>query len=73
MAGFEKYIGSIGIDASEVIAMGDDNNDIELIANSGLGIAMKMQRNSPRILLTWFLDLQTTNPESIMNYRKYSK
>lgn len=37
----KKYIGSIGIDASEVIAMGDDNNDIELIANSGLGIAMK--------------------------------
>ncbi len=37
----KKYIDSIGIDAAQVIAMGDDNNDIELIKNSGFGIAMK--------------------------------
>ena len=37
----KKYIDSLGIDASQVIAIGDDNNDIELIINSGLGIAMK--------------------------------
>lgn len=37
----KKYIDSLGIDKSQVVSMGDDNNDIELIANSGLGIAMK--------------------------------
>ncbi len=37
----KKYIDGLGIDKNQVIAIGDDNNDIELIANSGLGIAMK--------------------------------
>lgn len=37
----KKYIDGLGIDKSQVVAIGDDNNDIELIANSGLGIAMK--------------------------------
>ncbi|HHY99751.1 MAG TPA: HAD family hydrolase [Sedimentibacter sp.] len=37
----KKYTDRLGIGDSEVIAMGDDNNDIELISNSGLGIAMK--------------------------------
>jgi len=37
----KKYIDRLGIDANQVIAIGDDNNDIELIKNSGLGIAMK--------------------------------
>jgi hypothetical protein len=37
----KKYIDSLGIDAAQVIAIGDDNNDTELIKNSGLGIAMK--------------------------------
>ena len=41
MACLKKYIDSLGIDKSQVVSMGDDNNDIELIANSGLGIAMK--------------------------------
>lgn len=37
----KKYIDTLGINNNEVIAMGDDNNDIELIKNAGLGIAMK--------------------------------
>ena len=37
----KKYTESIGINASQVISIGDDNNDIELIKNSGIGIAMK--------------------------------
>lgn len=36
-----KYANSIGIQANEIIAMGDNNNDIEMIINAGLGIAMK--------------------------------
>ncbi len=37
----KKYINSLNINENQVIAMGDDNNDIELIRNSGIGIAMK--------------------------------
>lgn len=29
------------IDKSEIIAIGDDNNDVEMVKNAGLGIAMK--------------------------------
>lgn len=36
-----EYASSIGIKAEEIIAFGDDNNDIEMIMNAGLGIAMK--------------------------------
>ena len=37
----KKYIDHIGINEKHVVTMGDDNNDIELIKNAGLGIAMK--------------------------------
>lgn len=36
-----KYANSIGIKENEIIAIGDNNNDIEMIINAGLGIAMK--------------------------------
>ena len=36
-----QYAKSLGIEASEIIAMGDNNNDIEMIMNAGLGITMK--------------------------------
>ncbi len=36
-----QYASSLGIKAEEIIAMGDNNNDIEMIINAGLGIAMK--------------------------------
>ncbi len=36
-----EYAKEKGIDQSEIIAIGDDNNDIEMIKNSGCGIAMK--------------------------------
>lgn len=36
-----RYANSLGIEASEIIVMGDNNNDIEMIMNAGLGIAMK--------------------------------
>ncbi|MDR7870215.1 MAG: Cof-type HAD-IIB family hydrolase [Tissierellaceae bacterium] len=36
-----KYATSLGIEANEIIAIGDNNNDIEMIMNAGLGIAMK--------------------------------
>lgn len=35
------YAGSLGILPGEIVALGDDNNDVEIIKNSGLGIAMK--------------------------------
>ena len=35
-----EYASSIGVKAKEIIAIGDDNNDIEMIMNAGLGIAM---------------------------------
>lgn len=37
----KKYAQSINVNSDEIIAIGDDNNDIELLRNSGLGIAMK--------------------------------
>lgn len=36
----KKYASQLNISADEIIAIGDDNNDIELLKNSGLGIAM---------------------------------
>jgi Cof subfamily protein (haloacid dehalogenase superfamily) len=36
-----EYAKEKGIDKTEIIAIGDDNNDIEMIKNSGCGIAMK--------------------------------
>ncbi|HZK33182.1 MAG TPA: Cof-type HAD-IIB family hydrolase [Tissierellaceae bacterium] len=36
-----EYATSINIKREEIIAIGDDNNDIEMIKNAGLGIAMK--------------------------------
>lgn len=36
-----EYSKGIGIKADEIITIGDDNNDIEMIKNAGLGIAMK--------------------------------
>lgn len=36
-----KYADSLGIKTGEIIAIGDNNNDIEMIINAGLGIAMK--------------------------------
>ncbi len=35
------YARERGIERKEIIAVGDDNNDIEMIKNAGLGIAMK--------------------------------
>ncbi|MGD9569308.1 MAG: Cof-type HAD-IIB family hydrolase [Sedimentibacter sp.] len=37
----KKYAATINVKKDEIIAIGDDNNDIELLKNSGLGIAMK--------------------------------
>jgi len=37
----KKYVDSINIKPDEIISFGDDNNDIELIMNSGMGISMK--------------------------------
>lgn len=35
------YANQKGIDKSEIVAIGDDNNDMEMIKNAGFGIAMK--------------------------------
>ena len=43
----EFLIKKIGIDKKDVIAIGDNENDIKMISNSGLGIAMK--NSSPKI------------------------
>ncbi|MGM0396576.1 MAG: Cof-type HAD-IIB family hydrolase [Bacillota bacterium] len=36
-----EYALSIGIHRDEIIAIGDDNNDVDMLLNAGLGIAMK--------------------------------
>lgn len=36
-----EYAESLNIKPEEIIAIGDDNNDIEMVKNAGLGIAMK--------------------------------
>lgn len=36
-----EYANTIGVKSDEIIAIGDDNNDLEMILNAGLGIAMK--------------------------------
>jgi len=35
-----KYANTINVKPSEIISFGDDNNDIELIINSGIGVSM---------------------------------
>lgn len=37
----EKYIKTLDIKPNEIVSFGDDNNDIELLKNSGVGVAMK--------------------------------
>lgn len=37
----KDYCNDKNINSNEIIAIGDDNNDIEMIKNAGLGIAMK--------------------------------
>jgi Cof subfamily protein (haloacid dehalogenase superfamily) len=39
-AALARFAASIGIDPEEIAAVGDDNNDAEMIAGAGLGIAM---------------------------------
>lgn len=36
-----EYAKSLKINPNEIITIGDDNNDLEMIANAGMGIAMK--------------------------------
>lgn len=36
-----EYANSVGIERSEIIAIGDDSNDLNMIENAGLGVAMK--------------------------------
>ena len=36
-----EYAEAIGVEQDEIIAIGDDNNDVDMILNAGLGIAMK--------------------------------
>ena len=38
--GIKKLIERLGIDISEVLAFGDSGNDIEMLANAGMGVAM---------------------------------
>ncbi|MCR3954971.1 MAG: Cof-type HAD-IIB family hydrolase [Gudongella sp.] len=40
-----EYAESIGIKREEIIAIGDDNNDVDMILNAGLGIAMRNGSN----------------------------
>ncbi len=39
--GLQEYAKERGIKEREIIAIGDDNNDITMLENAGLGIAMK--------------------------------
>lgn len=39
-SGIEAYIATKGIRPEEVIAVGDDNNDLEMLKSAGLGVAM---------------------------------
>lgn len=36
----KKYAGQKNIEPEDIIALGDDNNDIEMLKNAGMGIAM---------------------------------
>lgn len=40
-SGIMEYANIKGINQSEIIAIGDDNNDLDMIVEAGLGIAMK--------------------------------
>lgn len=43
----KEYASNKGVNPEEIIAIGDDNNDIEMIRGAGLGIGMK--NGSPRV------------------------
>ncbi len=38
--GIMQVVGPMGVDASQVVAIGDDINDLEMIRHAGLGVAM---------------------------------
>lgn len=61
-----EYADTKGIKADEIIAVGDDNNDLEMIINSGLGISMK--NGSSLMLEAADLVTQRDNNESGVAY-----
>ncbi len=48
--GVERYAKSKEIKIEEIISVGDDNNDIELLKKSGIGIAMKNGTNEIKLV-----------------------
>lgn len=61
-----EYADTKGIKADEIIAVGDDNNDLEMIINAGLGISMK--NGSSLMLEAADLVTQRDNNESGLAY-----
>lgn len=55
------YASERGIKQEEIIAIGDDDNDIEMIKNAGLGVAMK--NASPKVLDAADVITEKTNDE----------
>lgn len=56
-----EYASSIGIKPQEIIAIGDDNNDLEMIMNAGLGIAMKNSSTSIKEVANIITDRDNNN------------
>lgn len=57
----KRYANTIEIKPEEIIAFGDDNNDIELIMNVGMGIAMKNATEECREIATKISSFDNNN------------
>lgn len=59
--GLQKLAEYLGLDASEVMALGDGGNDAAMLAYAGLGVAMQNASDEAKAAADWVLD--ETNDE----------
>lgn len=52
----EKLCTHLNVDSSNVLAIGDNGNDVEMLKWAGVGVAMKMKQFKPKKLPTLFED-----------------
>ncbi|MDD3839980.1 MAG: Cof-type HAD-IIB family hydrolase [Clostridia bacterium] len=65
----KEYARTINITPDEIIAIGDDNNDLEMIVNAGLGIAMK-NATKPLLSSAKKISAYTNNQDGVAHVLK---
>lgn len=68
--GVLRYAKSKEINTEEIISLGDDNNDIELLKKSGLGIAMKNGTNEIKLVADIVSEMDNNNNGAVNELEK---